>query len=576
MKLQIHGQAIRTLDRSSVLTVPQATPVAFFLNDGTWFGLGHLQPQPFILNRSSFSIDNFAVNNTQSPVLLCSAGAAVLIETNERLSVRCNVGNNGRLEISCPAKPLKIRVFIEKDLPSAHRKLLRLLKWPPKAPDRAFFGDSIFCTWTQYPRCITQEKILSMAKAVRDQGFPCSAITIDDRWESAFGDLEFSADFPDPKAMVRALHQQGFRVLLWVTPFVNQEAAVFQFLEGKGFLVPARENRKKASLFKWWGGTAGLMDLTHPQARKWYGDKLLCLKKKIGVDGFKIDGGDAKYQPLPEKSAWRDYAGPCGYSDRLLSVFEEIAPNLCETRTAWMSQGRSILWRQGGKDSRWDTDNGLSAMVRLGMLMPLLGYDVFIPDMIPGRVQTLVSALPLPPDELMVRWTETSAFMPVMQFSYFPWNYAKKTLDIVREFALAHKSLEDYLRKSAESRGKPLLRPLWYDWPAESGLYRVDDAFMLGDDILAAPVMAPGVKTRHVVLPPGKWLCAWDGREYGAGPVPDFPCPCPGMPVFVRKEAKPLFRTLNKALSGIKRGSVLPGTTAVYRAGLDRDLLVTG
>lgn len=577
MKILVSSSGIENITKSTQRIVPAGKSLSLFLNDGLWFGQGHLQPQPFVLNRATYSLDNFAVNNVQSPVWLCSCSAIVMAETAERLTVRCNTLNNGRIEIACPSRPFAVRIIIEKNLALAHAKLLKILKWPPQAPAKSFFGDSIFCTWTQYPRCITSDRILSMAKEIRKNDFPCSVLTIDDRWESAFGELEFGRDFPDPKAMVKALHKQGFKVLLWVTPFVNQEASTFAMLEEKGFLVPSRADNSKAALFKWWGGTAGLVDLTRPQARKWYKEKLLFLQKKIGIDGFKIDGGDAKYQPLPEQSAWHDFAGPSGYSDKLLSVFEEVAPNLCETRTAWMSQSRSILWRQGGKDSFFGPDNGLTAMVRLAMTMPLLGYDVFIPDMIPGRVQTMISNLALPTDELMVRWTEISAFMPIMQFSYFPWNYCKKTLDVVRGFAQVHKSLEEYLHKAAKNRKKPLLRPLWYDWPSETGLYRVDDEYMLGEDVLAAPVLASGIKTRHVVLPPGKWLCAWTGKEFGAGPIPEYPCPCPGMPLFVRKEAKPLFKTLNKALSGIKRGSVGPNeTTTAYKAGLDRDLKVTG
>ena len=162
------------------------------------------------------------------------------------------------------------------------------------------------------------------------------------------------------------------------------------------------------------------------------------------MDGFKIDGGDAKYQPDPAQTAWHENVGASGYVDLLLETFEEIAPGCCESRTAWLSPQRNILWREGGKDSHWGVDNGLKAVVNLGLHLALIGYDTLIADMIPGRIQTMVSTLPLPTDELFIRWTEASALMPIMQFSYFPWNYAEATSHIARSYAQLHKALEDH------------------------------------------------------------------------------------------------------------------------------------
>jgi alpha-glucosidase (family GH31 glycosyl hydrolase) len=328
---------------------------------------------------------------------------------------------------------------------------------------------------------------------------------------------------------------------------------------------------------KWWGGTAGLVDLSLPAAARWYRDRLRFLKDEIGVDGFKIDGGDAKYQPPPLESSWHAYPEASGYADLLLALFEDIAPALCETRTAWLSQHRKILWRLGGKDSHWGSDNGLKAMVRLALHSSLLGYDMLIPDMIPGRVQTLQSDMALPTDELFVRWTEVSTWMPIMQFSYFPWNYAPAVDDAARKYAAVHKALENYLVGASRGRRAPLLRPIWYDSPAESDLYDVDDEFLLGGDILVAPVLDPGRTEREIVLPRGTWRDAWTGARVETGRLAGYPAPCPGIPVFVREESPALLDTLCPLLQVIRRGSIASGeTSATYSAGLDRDLGVTG
>ncbi|MGE9290609.1 MAG: glycoside hydrolase family 31 protein, partial [Puniceicoccales bacterium] len=321
----------------------------------------------------------------------------------------------------------------------------------------------------------------------------------------------------------------------------------------------------------------GLVDVTGPAGREWLRGKLKYLQEHYGIDGFKIDGGDFKYQPDPSDSHWHNFRGESGYSDCLLEVFEELVPNQCESRTAWLSQKRSILWRQGGKDSHWEEDNGLKAMVRLGMNLGLMGYDLSIPDMVPGRVQTLKSNEPLPTDELMVRWTEVSAFMPFLQFSYFPWNYAESTERIVRAYAQIHKLLESYLVQQSSKRSAPLMRPVWYDSPEVEGLYGVDDQFLLGDDLLVAPILEEGQTRRDVVIPPGEWVDVYTGDRVAEGMHCDVSAPCPGIPLFVRSRRMDLLELIQPKLAAISLGEILSGTTTTeYSAGLDRDLSVTG
>jgi len=616
----VESQPQRVLTAAGQIDAGAGETVRFDLvSGGHWYGHGFSHVQPYPLETGEVVNDAFAVNNVQCPIWMCSAGFAILAETTAMLRVRINAkgvpgvpvaqpppavsspsrgrlghtgpvpppaGGSGELEIVCPDEPITLRVFRGDDLPSAQHQLMAHLGWPNEPPDPRFLGDCVFCTWTQYPRCITQARVIGMARAIREHGYPCSTITIDDIWESAYGELRFSPDFPDPAGMVRELHEMGFQVLLWVTPFVNREAGTFEDVARRGLLVRQRGQAPRngsepvpfsAAMLRWWGGEAGLIDLTNPAGREWYRAQLVRLRDEVGVDGFKIDGGDAKYQPPVEESVWHDYRGPSGYTDALLALFEEVAPGRCETRTAWLSQGRRIVWRQGGKDSHWGLDNGLAAVVSLGLHMSLMGYDLFMPDMIPGRVQTMAADAPLPTDELMVRWTEVSAFMPVMQFSYLPWNYGPATAAACRAYALAHKALAPYLAACATDRTAPVVRPLWYDQPDRTDLYGIADAFLLGPDLLAAPVLEEGATARDVILPRGRWRDVWTGDVHEEDALDSHPAPCPGIPVFVRAENAPLFDALHAALSPIRRGSVPVGsTTATWSAGVDRDLNVTG
>jgi myogenesis-regulating glycosidase len=565
------------LGRRDAIELAPGKTISFDLaSGGDWYGHGFAHRQPYPLNREAIVNEHFAANNTLAPIWMCSAGVVIFAHTDHALDVRFNANQSGRLTIRCPGAPVTLRIFRGATLPEAHRQLLAALGWPAAAPDAATLGESFFCTWTQYPRCINQTRILDMAAAIRSNGYPCRTLVLDDAWEGTVGDLEFSRAFPDPRGMVAKLHAMGFAAWLWVTPFVNRESASFQALAAQGFLIRHLHD-DEPSLMKWWGGTAGVIDLTNPAAADYYRGRLRHLIDDYGIDGFKLDGGDAKYLPPAQDRRWHRDIGPSGYSDLYLALAEGLVPGRCETRTAWLSQGRRVLWRQGGKDSHWGLDNGLAALVSLALHMSLLGYDILMPDMVPGRVLTMSDQDPLPTDELMVRWTEASAFMPLLEFSYYPWNYSAATNHIVRQYALAHEALRDYVSQQAAARTAPLLRPLWYDHPELPQLYPIADEFLLGSDLIVAPVLQPDQKSRDLCLLPGRWRDAWTGQVHEKLQLSDYPAPCPGIPLFVRDENEALFAALHPILADIPRGTVSSAvTTAAYRCGVSRDIKVTG
>jgi hypothetical protein len=235
-----------TIDRLQAnFVLPAGAPLLLSLAEGGhWYGHGFSHFQPWPLETGVIDNPAFAVNNIQCPVWMCSKGVVIFVETVASLSVSINHGGDGMLRISCPGSPVTIRVFRGGDLPDAHAKWLRYADWPNPPPRAEIFGDSLFCTWTQYPRCITQERVLDMARHIRAHGYPCRTLLIDDRWERRFGEFEFSeAAFPAPTKLFEELRGLGFDAWLWVTPFVNQEAAGFDELARRNILVPSRSGK---------------------------------------------------------------------------------------------------------------------------------------------------------------------------------------------------------------------------------------------------------------------------------------------------------------------------------------------
>ena len=140
--------------------------------------------------------------------------------------------------------------------------------------------------------------------------------------------------------------------------------------------------------------------------------------------------------------------------------------------------------------------------------------------------------------ELFVRWTEASALMPMMQFSYAPWRLDEASLRIVKEYAELHRQLGDYifaLARKAQADGTPIVRPLFFRNPEDEATYAIRDQFLLGERFLVAPVLKKGALARDVYLSAGLWKDFWSGRLYeGPQTVKGYPAPIERLPIFVR------------------------------------------
>jgi sulfoquinovosidase len=145
--------------------------------------------------------------------------------------------------------------------------------------------------------------------------------------------------------------------------------------------------------------------------------------------------------------------------------------------------------------------------------------------------------------ELLKRWAELGAFSPVMRTH--EGNRPDDNLqidsdpDILHHFAAmtrVHAALAPYLRAlgdEAAEHGLPVQRPLFLHYPTEAS-YRCEDQFLLGRDLLVAPILAEGARGREVLLPAGEtWVHVWTGEEM-AGGSSRMAAPFGAPPVFYR------------------------------------------
>jgi alpha-glucosidase (family GH31 glycosyl hydrolase) len=374
-------------------------------------------------------------------------------------------------------------------------------------PAELMFSAPQYNTWIELMYNQNEKDILKYARAIIDNGYPPGVLMIDDNWQVDYGDWDFSLKrFSDPKGMVKKLHQMGFKVMLWVCPFVSPDSETFRYLQKEGLLI--RDKQGNAAIVRWWNGASAVLDFSNPGAVKWFKNELDALMNDYGVDGFKFDAGDADF--YTDDMVSFNPTIPNGHSENFARIGLDYPLN--EYRACWKMAGQPLVQRLRDKKHEWeDLQQLMPGMTALG----LMGYAYSCPDMIGGGEFTSFLDGNSIDEELVVRSAQVHALMPMMQFSVAPWRVLnKENQAICREMALLHAQMSGYIlqlaRKSAKT-GEPIVRPMAYNCP-DGNYEQVKDQFFLGDSILVAPVLKKGARSRKVVLPHGVWE-DWNGNK---------------------------------------------------------------
>lgn len=395
-----------------------------------------------------------------------------------------------------------------------------------KVPPHEFFTSIQFNDWMEVLFDQTQENVLNYAENIKKNGYPCSLLMIDDKWMDYYGKFEFhSGRFPDPKGMLDKLHEMGFKVILWETPFITPDMVEWKRLHAKGFLVKKKDGWP--SIKWWWNGYSAVLDMTNPGAVAWLkeqNDKLIAM----GVDGFKFDAGDMGY--YDDDDVTFEPVTPAGHCKKWCEFGLNYPYN--EYRAAYNIGGKSLLQRQNDKDHVWGR-SGLGDIIPNMICQCMMGYNYSCPDMVGGGH---IGGCDNISEELFVRYAAASALMPMMQFSISPWRVlSKEGNQLCLKFAKLHVEFGDYIyslvKKCAET-GEPICRPLEYDFPNE-GFIDEKSAFMLGEKYLVCPVTVEGQFKKTIKLPSGTWKY-FDGREFEGGKSYEFDTPLDVLPYFCK------------------------------------------
>lgn len=332
------------------------------------------------------------------------------------------------------------------------------------------------------------------------------------------GDFDFREDM-NIKAFVTAMHKMNMSVMLPISPFLNYDSHNFEDAIDQRLLL---ENRDEKSPVLINGGEIpckslypGIVDFTNPEAHHWFIQKMVNATRYYAIDFIQLLYGQSSWLPS-QYYLNKKLSNPGLFSTLFTRISDHISP--CPlTDIAYASQNRHqmVLLKPA---------SGLEETLKMALASGLAGYPLFIPNL-PFKLNEVHN---LPSSNLtdgFIRWVQLVSFFPVM---HIPWDYQvmmDRKLDVERLVSMIQKYLlirncdiVSNMIKTAYNRAEQnrslFLSPMWFapgvpghsetDYAVER-IFLIDDQFMIGGDLIVAPILEMGARNRDVFLPKGIW-----------------------------------------------------------------------
>ncbi len=421
----------------------------------------------------------------------------------------------------------------------------RMLTGFPTMPPLWSFG-----IWMSRMTYFSADEVEEICDRLRKEHYPCDVIHLDTGWFRTdwLCEWKFNPErFPDPKAFISRLKEQGFKVSLWQLPYVAQGAEQLKEAKDNHYISqPVKEEDTST------GGAsnfstldyAGTIDFTYPKATDWYKYQLLKPLLDMGVKCIKTDFGenihmDHQYHASTPERLNNIYA--LLYQKAAYEVTREVTGDgIIWARAGWAGCQRYPLHWGGDSESSWA---GLAGSLKGGLHLGLSGFAFWSHD-VPGFHST-PDFMNSPLDEqVYVRWTQFGVFTSHMRYhgtcKREPWHYPNIAPIIKRWWKLRYRLLPYIIEQSeiACKSGLPIVQALLFHHPNDRQVWHIDDEYYFGNELLVCPVMNAD-NHRDIYLPEGQWVNFLTGERLEGGRwYYHVEVPLDQMPVFVRPDAQ--------------------------------------
>lgn len=354
--------------------------------------------------------------------------------------------------------------------------------------------------------------------------------------------------YPNLAEKIREWKSLGIRFLGYINPFIAIERELYKEAHEKGYLV--KDCKGEDYLVTITTFPAAMVDFTNPAAYAWYKNLIKENMIGIGMGGWMADFGEylppdcvlfSGEDPEQKHNEW-----PAIWAKMNREAIEETGNQeeiLFFTRAGFTDTIRysPMMWN-GDQHVDWSVDDGLPSVIPATLSLAMSGFGITHSDI--GGYTTIMNMTR--EKELLLRWAEMNVFSPLMRSHEgnqpsrnVQYDADEELLKHFSKMAKLHVALKDYIKKAVteeEEKGTPVMRPLFYHYDEEKA-YTEKTEYLLGRDILVAPVLKEGALSRTVYLPDDEWVHYFTGVAYRGGEhVVEANIGQP--PVFIRKKSQ--------------------------------------
>jgi len=450
------------------------------------------------------------------PFYLTNRGYGVFVNHPEKVSFEVASEKVERVQFSLPGESLEYFV-IYGPTPKEVLERYTALTGRPALPPAWSFG--LWLT-TSFTTDYDEATVTRFIDGMESRDLPLHVFHFDCFWMKEFHWVNFEWDarqFPDPPGMLGRLKQRGLRICVWINPYIAQRSGMFEEGMANGYLL----KKANGDVFQWdkWQAGMALVDFTNPAARLWYGDKLRSLID-MGVDCFKTDFGER----IPTEVVYHDGSDPLRMHNYYSFLYNQTVFDVLEEK---LGQGQAAVFARSATSGgqrfpvHWGGDStatfeSMAESLRGGLSLCLSGFGFWSHDI--GGFEQTASA------DVYKRWCAfglLSSHSRLHGSSTYrvPWLYDEEAVDVLRHFTKLKCSLMPYLFQAAVQAhlsGVPVMRAMALEFPGDPGCDNLDRQYMLGADLLVAPVFTPDGSVDYY-LPAGTWTNFLTNQQVAGG-----------------------------------------------------------
>lgn len=423
------------------------------------------------------------------PFYLSNRKYGLFVDNPGKVSFEVGSEKVSRVQFSVPGEEMSYSVVGGENLKAILNTYTDLTGKAPLVPDWSY---GLWLS-TSFTTDYDEKTVLEFVDGMAERNIPLSVFHFDCRWMKELEWCNFDWDkskFPDPEGLLKKLHDRGLKICVWINSYIGQKSPLFEEGAKNGYFI----KNEDGSVWQWdrWQAGMAIVDFTNPEATKWYQGYLKKLVA-MGVDCFKTDFGEriptegVKYYDGSDPELMHNYYTYL-YNKAVYDVLVETKgadEAILFARSATVGgQQFPVHW---GGDCSSDYPS-MAESLRAGLSFGMSGFGYWSHDIAGFEDQAS-------PD-LYKRWTQFGLLSSHSRYhgstAYkVPWLYGDEAVDVAREFTELKLQLKPYLLKMAQEThetGVPMMRAMVLEFPDDPTCEDIDTQYMLGDDLLVAPV----------------------------------------------------------------------------------------